>query len=194
MISNQYRSFESPRETTWLTRQGVREAQIDSLMLSWLLEKGLLTERLRGLCGAHFRLEVLHEPSIGWESLAPTDSPAEIDGFKREVVMWCDDEPCIYAKTSVSNSTASMHPWLRTLGSEPLGERLQSLADVTRTDFEFTCLQASGAEDRSLGRSFVSGDLWARRSKFTIKSHELAVIEVFLPGLVTCKDHRSGHG
>lgn len=194
MISNQYRSFESPRETTWLTHQGVREAQIDSLMLSWLLEKGLLTERLRGLCGAHFRLEVLHEPSIGWESLAPTDSPAEIDGFKREVVMWCDDEPCIYAKTSVSDSTASMHPWLRTLGSEPLGERLQSLADVTRTDFEFTCVQASGAEDRSLGRSFVSGDLWARRSKFTIKSHELAVIEVFLPGLVTCKGHRSGHG
>ena len=132
--------------------------------------------------------------SIDWESLAPTDFPAEIDGFKREVVMWCDDEPCIYAKTSVSNSTASMHPWLRTLGSEPLGERLQSLADVTRTDFEFTCVQANGAEDRSLGRSFVSGDLWARRSKFTIKSHELAVIEVFLPGLVTCKGHRSGHG
>ena len=194
MISNQDRSFESPRETTWLTQQGIQEAQIGSLMQSWLLETGLLTERLRGCCGEHFRLEVLHEPSIGWESLAPTDSPAAINGFKREVVMWCNDEPCIYATTSVSESTASMHPWLRTLGTEPLGKRLQSLADVTRSEFEFTCVQASGTGDHGMGSSSVTGELWARRSNFTIKSHELTVIEVFLPGLVTCQGHRSRHG
>jgi chorismate--pyruvate lyase len=193
MIPNQDRSFDNPRETTWLTQQGVQEAQIDLLMQSWLLEKGLLTERLRSLCGTHFRLEVLHEPSTGWDSLVPTDSTTATNGFKREVVMWCDDKPCIYATTSVSESTASMHPWLQTLGTEPLGERLQSLADVTRSDFEFTCVQASGTDAHTLGRSSVTGELWARRSKFTIKSHELTVIEVFLPGLVTCEGHRSGH-
>lgn len=194
MIPNQNRSFESPGEPTWLTQQGVQEAQIDSLMQSWLLEKGLLTERLRGLCGGCFRLEVLREPSARWESLAPTNSPASTNGFKREVVMWCDDEPCIYAKTSVSESTASMHPWLRTLGTEPLGERLQSLADVTRSDFEFTCVPADGTKVHNLGGSSVTDELWARRSRFTIKSHELNVIEVFLPGLVTCERRHSGHG
>lgn len=192
MIPNQHRSFEIPRETTWLTHHSVREAQIDSLMQSWLLEKGLLTERLRGLCGAHFRLEVLHGPSIGWDSLAPTDSPTATNGFRREVVMWCDDKPCIYANTTVSESTASMHPWLRTLGTEPLGERLQSLADVTRSDFEFTCVEAGAAAVHSLGNASVTGELWARRSRFAIQSDELTVIEVFLPGLVACEERHSG--
>lgn len=193
MSSNQYRSLESPRETTWLTEQGVQDGQIDLPMQSWLLEKGLLTERLRSLCGAHFRLEVLHGPAAGWDSLALADSPIATSGFKREVVMWCGEEPCIYAQTNVSESTATMHPWLRTLGAEPLGERLQSLTDVTRSDFAFTSVEACGFDGHSFGRSSVTGALWARRSTFTIQSHDLTVIEVFLPGLVGCENRPTEH-
>ncbi len=194
MNSNQYRSLESLREITWLTEQGVQEEQINPPMQSWLLEKGLLTKRLRSLCGAHFRLEVLHGPGADWDALTLANSSIATYEFKREVVMWCGEEPCIYAQTKVSESTANMHPWLRTLGAEPLGERLQSLADVTRSDFAFTCVGACDSDDYPVGRLSITGPLWARRSTFTIRSHELIVIEVFLPGLLACgnrsKEHR----
>lgn len=159
MSPHQYRSLESPRETTWLTEQSVQDVQIDPPMQSWLLGKGLLTERLRSLCGAHFRLEVLHGTAAGRDSLAPADSPIATYGFKREVVMWCGEEPCIYTQTNVAESTATMHPWLRTLGADPLGERLQSLADVIRSDFAFTRVEACGSDGHSFGRSFVTGAL-----------------------------------
>ena len=194
MNSNQNRSLERPRETNWLTEQGIQKEQIDPPMRSWLLEKGLLTKRLRSLCGTHFHLEVLHGSAAGQDVLTLANSSIATYEFKREVVMWCGEEPCIYAQTNVSESTANMHPWLRTLGAEPLGERLQSLADVTRSDFAFTCVGACDSDNYPVGRLSITGPLWARRSTFTIRNHELIVIEVFLPGLLACgnrsKEHR----
>ena len=193
MNSNQYRSLESPREINWLTEKGFQEEKINPPMLSWLLEKGLLTKRLQSLCGDHFRLEVLHGPTAGQDALTLANSSIATDGLKREIVMFCGEKPCIYAQTNVSESTANTHPWLRTLGAAPLGERLQSLADVTRSDFTFACVEALDSDIYPLGRFSITGPLWARRSTFTIRSHELIVMEVFLPGLIACGTRSKKH-
>ena len=92
MNSNQYRSLESLREITWLTEQGVQKEQINPPMQSWLLEKGLLTKRLRSLCGAHFRLEVLHGPGADWDFGYVDRDDADVPGLLAALVEALGDD------------------------------------------------------------------------------------------------------
>lgn len=184
MSPAQYSSLKKARETRWTSLQDLPVPQPDPQLRGWLEEQGLLTRRLQAVCGERFRLELLDETG---PRASATEAIAD-DGFRREVIMWCDDAPCIYASTSTAESTVTAHPWLRALGTEPLGERLQTHADVQRTRFAFACLEADALSTSALARlpDFHGIPLWARRSAFTIDDHRLWVMEVFLPGLLDC--------
>lgn len=148
----------------------------------WLRERGLLTQRLRASCKEHFRLEVLADTGLQ----APAD-----DVHLREVLMCCGDRPCIYARTLIPAATAKAHPWLRSLGNEPLGERLQDRDGVKRSDFRFAALGAGTPEARQLLPEDLANSttdiLWARSSTFSIGAHEISVTEIFLPGILGCE-------
>jgi chorismate--pyruvate lyase len=150
----------------------------DAVLHGWLKESGLLTVRLRQLCDEGFRLEVLDANSNATQS-------AET-GIHRTVMLHCGDNPCIYAETTIPAATAIRHPWLKELGDEPLGERLQSQPDVQRSEFRFALLSAGNLpDDLTIDMADNStSPLWARQSDFQLGNTSLTVTEVFLPGIV----------
>jgi chorismate--pyruvate lyase len=164
----------------WETEPEVEGRQPNDVVGSWLTEAGLLTARMRAECDHEFRLEVVND-------MNPAASQSELH---RQVILWCGDQPCIYAQTSIPLATADAHPWLRELGDEPLGERLQSQPDVSRSLFVYTVVDSN-----QLPAKLVAADdaaLWARRSDFYIGEDLLTVTEIFLPGVIHCGNQNNG--
>jgi chorismate-pyruvate lyase len=141
---------------------------------SWLLEPGLLTARLRTQCTENFHMEVIND----------IHSRADTTALHRQVVLWCGEAACICAETIIPVATAIAHPWLRKLGDEPLGERLQSQENVTRSGFKYALINPDSLPDNISIDS--TAELWARRSDFFIGSDALTVTEIFLPAVVHC--------
>jgi chorismate--pyruvate lyase len=149
----------------------------DTALRSWLNEPGLLTARLRSQCGDRFRLQLVNE----------THERAHATDLYRQVALCCGDKPCIYAESRIPLATANAHFWLRDLGNEPLGERLQNHGDVKRGQFMFRIIQPDRRPEwiqTSLAGN--TADLWARRSDFYIGDEELTVTEIFLPSILNC--------
>ncbi len=158
----------------WAETPDIDGCRPDAGMLSWLQETGLLTRRLRRLCGDRFNMRVLR------------DQPCSVSaGLHREVLLCCGEQACIYAITDVPAATLAAHPWLASLGDEPLGESLQARADstsgVSRSDFVYALL-----DSRQLPAA-TRGPVWARRSEFRIGTAALGVTEVFLTDLARCE-------
>ncbi len=84
-----------------------------------------------------------------------------------------------------------MVPGLRNLGSDPLGEALQTHPDVSRTDFEYALL--GNLELPSEIGDEITAPLWARRSSFVIGGISLPVAEVFLPAIQRLSRQSRGH-
>lgn len=173
----------------WISPAGLAESARQGcgpnpLLQGWLTDPGLLTARIRKLCGKRFQLEVLGE----------TTAP---DGtMLRRVLLRCEHSPCIYAETVLPAAALEAYPWLRELGDVPLGEALQNRADIDRGEFEFAQVkpaQYSVQFPRQLAKQFSAAStesLWARRSPFSIGSSVLTVTEFFLPGVISCEQHR----
>ena len=164
----------------WFSEPGAHGAVPPPVLLSWLTDPGLLTARLRQQCGTNFRLEVL-------EAIAH-QSPASQHDELRRIVLWCGDEPCVYAETLLPDDTTAAHPWLKELGNEPLGETLQTRSDLSRSTFEYAFLTPAQMPATLPGQNDTS--LWARRSSFYIGDTSLLVTEIFLPGIVECSAQR----
>lgn len=163
----------------WLSEPESPGQGLTPALRSWLTDTGLLTARLRHVCADNFRLQVLED-----NATLATDT-------LRRVILCCGDLPCIYAETFLPATTRAAHPWLRGLGSEPLGEALQSRSDVSRGHFEFALLPPA-----QLPAEIMPGDasaLWARRSVFTLGRDPLTVTEIFLPGVTECENRRVRH-
>jgi chorismate-pyruvate lyase len=165
---------------TWETEPEFEGQQPNDIVLSWLNEAGLLTARMRAECAHDFRLEVVHD-------MHPDSSQGELH---RQVILWCGDEPSVFAETSIPLTTANAHPWLRELGDEPLGERLQSQPDVSRSLFVYRIFDSKQLP----AHLAISSDeeLWARRSDFYIGEDLLTVTEIFLPGVIHCGNTSNG--
>jgi chorismate--pyruvate lyase len=149
----------------------------NTTMLSWLEEPGLLTARLRAQCGKQFRLQLVNE----------THKRAHASDLYRQVALCCDDDPCIFAESRIPLATANAHFWLRDLGNEPLGERLQKHGDVKRGRFMFAIVQPERLPEWIQNSvADTNENLWARRSDFYIGDEELTVTEIFLPAVLHC--------
>jgi chorismate--pyruvate lyase len=160
----------------WFSEPGDAATHPGAKLYGWLTDTGLLTARLRRQCGANFRLTVI-EDHVGAQPGSSTDK-------LRRIVLWCGDQPCIYAETLLPLTTTAEHPWLKELGDEPLGETLQTRSDVTRGSFEFALLTAAQLPADLPAQTDAA--LWARRSEFFVGNTSLLVTEVFLPGFVEC--------
>ncbi|MEC9375250.1 MAG: chorismate lyase [Pseudomonadota bacterium] len=138
----------------------------------WLTETGLLTARLKILCSKSFGLKVLDSPSKNIVSIK-----------KRQILLFCGDTACIYAETLIPKETITKHAWLASLGDEPLGERLRTQKNVSRSEFQYSLI----SPPRILLEYIASKSLlWARRSIFKIGAYSISVTEIFLPGILDC--------
>ena len=131
-------------------------AELTPIQQDWILHSGSMTQKMIDAFDGNVKIEVIKS------EVTHTDAS---DVLVREVMMLCDEKPCVLAKTIVPVSALQGHyKNLETLGSIPLGKILFSDPDIKRSEFEL---------------SKVEGN-WARRSTFTLKTGRLLLHEVFL--------------
>ena len=151
--------------------------------VSWLLEPGLLTERLRACCDGQAGLVIVAQAEAPMSAAdAAVLGASGSAAFVREIELTCDGRPWVFAQTLVPLATLARHAWLSTLGTSALGERLAALPGLERGPLEFTCLlPGNRLYHRALReRRDPPAALWARRSWFGIAGDRLLVQEVFL--------------
>lgn len=143
-------------------------------ILSWLLDSGSLTARLKSLSGDDFAVSVSSE---SWEVLTDDeflarfgDLPVEQKFWSRKVILSGRGEDWVFAHTLVPESAlgGELGEVLQ-LGRRPLGEWLFEQRDLQRSPIEICRLNE---------------EVWARRSWFFVDDKPLLVAEFFLPALL----------
>ena len=179
----------TPQSSPWTTLDLVA-AQVPPALRSWLAEPGLLTARIRGLCGDRMRFHMLaplREIHLSDELQARLGG-RDHGGLLREIEFRCLRERVVYAQTVLPDSTVRAHPWLRELGDSPIGESLRRAGGaVQREPLEYAALPP--AHQLALAASDASPDagsvtLWARRAIYRLEGLPILVQEVFLPALL----------
>jgi chorismate--pyruvate lyase len=173
-------------------------AAVPPALRSWLTEPGLLTDRIRELCGERLRFRMLgplRALSLSDELHARLGGYDE-RGLAREIEFRCLHERVVYAQTVLPDSTVRAHPWLRELGDSPIGESLRRAGGVlAREPLEYAPLPpehvlALAASEGSPDARGVT--LWARRAVYRLDGLGILVQEVFLPALLRVEAGRNG--
>ncbi len=170
----------------WLPAERLGQAKIEPGVRSYMIGKGLLTDRLKDVCGGLFSLRLMQQSTALLDPaqraiLQRNDSAA----LFREVKMYCREAVWVYAQSVIPDSTLNAHPWLAELGDASLGETLNAISGVERSSYEYAWL---AAEHPLTARAFAGADinpsgLWARRYRFTLHGAPLLVQELFFPAL-----------
>lgn len=177
-------------EPVWRAGYRLNRAQLPEQWRDWLLDRSSLTLRLQHACSGRFRVEVISqrmEPPMLSEARALGRPPHEL-ALVRQVRLLCDDEPWVFARTVVP--LPSLRRGLRQLallGSRPLGAVLFADPTMRRSEVEVARIkQGKRLFRRAMaGSSEAAGEVWGRRSVFTLRGQPLLVSEFFLPPLAT---------
>ena len=153
--------------TSWMPEIKSLEVQ-NKEIISWLNESGSITSRIKSF--SNFRLELLR------------DDPGEVDSVEddliitnfeenniREVVLYSDEEPFIYAKSILPIETIKLGLGaLGNLKENPLGDILFSNPEIKKKHMLF-------AKFESNKRIF-----YGRKGIYTVKGYPFSVCEIFL--------------
>lgn len=102
--------------------------------------------------------------------------PATTSVLVREVILWCNDMPCVYAQSWLPRQTlAALRP-LADLGERPLGDYIFQHQSLHRGPIEATKLNV-------VLPGLHASLCYARRSVFQLENLPLLVSEVFLPAI-----------
>ena len=171
----------------WLSL-GECEARVPPLLMPWLAEPGLLTNRVRAECGAATRLRLLRlEPAPMDPCIAHRLGVDDTSCLLREIEFTCGPRRWVFAQSVLPQSTVRSHPWLRELGERGLGESMSAVEDVRREPLEYLELPAGHPLVRAACPDDPAcGPLWARRAVYRLGGPPILVQEVFLPALDRC--------
>lgn len=165
-------------------------------LLSWLAEPGLLTARVRALCGPAMgfrRLGRLREAGLSTslrERLCVDDAACLL----REIEFSSDGDRIIFAQTVLPASTVERYPWLRELGDSPLGEALRQVDDpLEREPLEYAELTPGHPLADAARSAGSEAPLWARRAVYRLGGLPILVQEVFLPELLRVQASARAH-
>jgi chorismate--pyruvate lyase len=170
----------------WLPAERLGQLRVDAQVRSWLIGKGLLTLRLKAICGERFSLRLVDQ----WSGLLSDAHRAALPatdgaGLFRDVEMCHGESVWVYEQTVMPDSTLCAHPWLAELGDAALGETLSDLPWVERSPYEFAWLPGGhSVTARALRDAEIQpAGLWARRSRVWLRKAPLLVLELFLPAM-----------
>lgn len=144
----------------------------------WLLEVASLTALLKRHC-QQFHLQVVHESMQPLPSFLQPLFPASAPALLREVILYCDDKPCVYAQSWLPKTTLDILQPLANMGQRPLGDYIFRQANLVRGEIEACKVDISLPQ-------VAAGQLqqcWARRSIFQLQQQPFLVAEVFLPAI-----------
>jgi chorismate--pyruvate lyase len=170
----------------WLPAERLGQLAVDPHMRPWLIGKGLLTLRMKAVCGERFALRLVDQ----WTGLLSNAhrsalSRADNAGLFRDVEMFCGEHVWVFAQTIMPDSTLCAHPWLAELGDSALGETLSDLSGLERSSYEYAWLPV---EEPVTARALRDAEikpagLWARRSRVSLRGAPLLMQELFLPAI-----------
>ena len=157
------------RINNWLNTSELKSTLKNKNILDWLNEDGSITARISSK--AKFKLEILND-DLGiaedeeYVALNITSEDVRI----REVILYGDLMPLVYARSIIPNLTASKgYPGLGSIGSKPLGDLLFQSELFNKIRREFAQFQTSSKEV-----------VWGRRTHYLVRGYPLSVMEVFL--------------
>ena len=153
--------------TSWMSETKSFEVK-NKEILSWLNESGSITSRIKSF--SNFRLKLLR------------DGPGEVDTFEddlvisnydenniREVVLYSDEEPLIYAKSIIPLETIRLGLGiLGNLKENPLGDVLFSNSEIRKEYMLFSKFESN------------KKIFYGRKGIYTVKGFPFSVCEIFL--------------
>lgn len=156
-------------------------------LLDWLLESDSLTAKLKRYCET-FHVEVLGqkiEPCSELESNSAIAAGEKV--LVREVLLYCDNKPQVFARSLLPLSTLTDEDKnLAELGTKPLGHVLFNDPSLERKNLEISSFDQSSTVARLVRKlafaATIDHKMWGRRSLYYIHNKPLMVAEVFLPG------------
>lgn len=160
-------------------------------MSCWLFDPASLTARLIAACDGQFRVRVMSQ-AWGRPLLNERNRlgmPLRESALIREVFLYCDEEPWVFARTVIPRSTLSgKQKYLANLGSRPLGAVLFADPNMRRDRFEVACMRSGQTlfEHATQLSDEKPQRIWGRRSAFYLSDKPLLVNEVFLPAIARC--------
>ncbi len=164
-----------------------RDAKAYSLsnnLNSWLLDPDSLTARLKAHC-QHFRVELLGQKiECCLESESVNLIPAGEPVLVREVLLYCDEQPHVFARSLLPlSSLTGAEQVLADLGSQSLGQVLFNNPSLERQAIEVAEFNENSSVFQLADDLQQSAEhsLWGRRSIFVLENKPLMVAEVFLP-------------
>jgi chorismate-pyruvate lyase len=170
----------------WLPAERLGQLSMDGRVRPWLIGKGLLTQRMKSICGGRFAARLVDQ----WSGLLSGAHRASLKtpdgaGLFRDVELSCGDQVWVFEQTIIPDATLSAHPWLAELGDSELGETLQPLSALERGSYEYAWLPvAEAVTARALREAEVKpAGLWARRVRMTLRAAPFLIQELFLPAL-----------
>lgn len=157
---------------------------------NWLLDPNSLTKRLKSHC-QQFRVELLGqsiETCKTNEAVALIPSGEQV--LVREVLLFCDDKPQVFARSLLPlSSLTGAEQVLANLGTQSLGQVLFNNPSLERQTIEIAEFDSTSAVVKMVKQlasaeqsNLLTASLWGRRSIFVLEGKPLMVAEVFLPG------------
>ena len=161
--------MQAKRINNWLSDSQLKTHLKKQNILEWLNEEGSITTKISS--DSNFKLEILSDDlgiAEDEEYLALDIASEEVR--IREVVLYGDLVPLVYARSIIPNLTSSKgYPGLGTIGSKPLGDLLFQSELFIKTRREFAQFETSSGEV-----------IWGRRTHYLVQGYPLSVMEVFL--------------
>lgn len=161
--------MQAKRINNWLSDSQLKTHLKKQNILEWLNEEGSITAKISS--DSKFKLEILSDDlgiAEDEEYLALDIASEEVR--IREVVLYGDLVPLVYARSIIPNLTSSKgYPGLGTIGSKPLGDLLFQSELFIKTRREFAQFETSSGEV-----------IWGRRTHYLVQGYPLSVMEVFL--------------
>jgi len=159
--------------------------RFEEQLAHWLLDPSSLTARLKSHC-TEFNVAMLGQKI---EACSDEDAcdiiQAGSEVLVREVVLYCDQSPQVFARSLLPiSSLTGDEQALAHLGTQPLGQVIFSKPNLVRSAIEVgrfnsTSTVADLAKHLQLP---TCKTLWGRRSLFHVGDKPFVVAEVFLPG------------
>ncbi|MCX7188341.1 MAG: chorismate lyase [Proteobacteria bacterium] len=166
-----------------------RTPTVDNSYAPWLRTGESLTLRIQQRCGSFSVRNIRSHLAIAThDETALLGLPSQQKIYTREVLLYADDKPVVYAHSVVAplHLSGAWHA-LRRLGNRSLGTLLFSHPLVRRSAPHFCTLRPSHPLHRraAIVLNTRPERLWARRSLFFLRNAPLLVTEIFLPDILT---------
>lgn len=168
----------------WQSQHHPLARSLNAQWRSWLFDRGSLTQRLIELSHDQFRVRVLREDwrcPMPWE-LHALDLPTRHFARVREVVLLCEGQPLVYARSVLPvSSLIGKNRHFKYLGNRPLGAALFSEPTLKRDPIAI----APVYQLRPAPSISHQHPAYARCSVFYVHEKPLLVSEIFLPEIIT---------